>query len=415
MKEKTVLFVMPRLPFPATSGRKNSLFYYCKIISEKLGYRLVVAAFLENGDNPKDKPDFIDRLEILATPSNIEKIKNIILNSLMRKRYPLQVALYKSEKANERIKTIIQEENPDILIGDMVRSVEYIKDFNKVSIADLDDLISIRYKRQLKTDIDGVNPYGAFIDTLPKPVKKVLLFKWVKKAVLTREIDLLSKYELLAGKLCSSSVLVAEKETRYFNRILGREKAVTIPIGVDTDYFSYRVCGNKNTNVIGFLGALNVAHNENAVKYFSEKIFPKILKEIPDAVFMVIGGGASEELKRYSSSNIIFTGRVDDVRDYMEKCNVFVCPLKFGSGIKTKNLEAMSLGLPVITTTIGAENIGASSGKDWIITNKDFSVETIAMLKNREKQLNMGINASLYVKNNFTWEKAEKQWRKLLK
>ena len=53
-KQETILFVMPRLPFPTTSGRKMSLYHYCRILSEELGYRLVVAAFLENGDEVKE-------------------------------------------------------------------------------------------------------------------------------------------------------------------------------------------------------------------------------------------------------------------------------------------------------------------------------------------------------------------------
>ena len=74
-KQETILFVMPRLPFPTTSGRKMSLYHYCRILSEELGYRLVVAAFLENGDEVKDVPYFIDRLEILPKASSKEKIK----------------------------------------------------------------------------------------------------------------------------------------------------------------------------------------------------------------------------------------------------------------------------------------------------------------------------------------------------
>ena len=76
-KTKKILFVMPRLPFPATSGRKTSLYHYCRILSEELGYRLIVAAFLEKGDDPQLKPEFIDRLEILPKPSATTKIKNI--------------------------------------------------------------------------------------------------------------------------------------------------------------------------------------------------------------------------------------------------------------------------------------------------------------------------------------------------
>ena len=88
-KTKKILFVMPRLPFPATSGRKTSLYHYCRILSEELGYRLIVAAFLEKGDDPQLKPEFIDRLEILPKPSATTKIKNIFVDSILLKKKPM--------------------------------------------------------------------------------------------------------------------------------------------------------------------------------------------------------------------------------------------------------------------------------------------------------------------------------------
>ena len=77
-KEKTILFIMPRLPFPASSGRKTSLYHYCRILSEKLGYRLVVAAFLEEGDDPNNKPAFVDRLVVLPKAGIVIRGLNII-------------------------------------------------------------------------------------------------------------------------------------------------------------------------------------------------------------------------------------------------------------------------------------------------------------------------------------------------
>ncbi len=91
------------------------------------------------------------------------------------------------------------------------------------------------------------------------------------------------------------------------------------------------------------MGALSVAHNENGIIYFIEHCMPLILKKIPDAKLYIIGGGASSDLKRYASPNIIFTGRVPDVRVSVGVCDLFICPLQFGSGIKTKNLESKSI------------------------------------------------------------------------
>lgn len=407
-KTKKILFVMPRLPFPATSGRKTSLYHYCRILSEELGYRLIVAAFLEKGDDPQLKPEFIDRLEILPKPSATTKIKNIFVDSILLKKKPMQVSLYWNPNARVVIDKIVQEEQPDIIIGDMVRSTEYIKNYPIYRIADLDDRISLRYQRQLDYDISGINPYGAFLNTVPKIVQKIMLWKPLKVYVVKNEIKLLKKYELEIAKQCDKTVLVAQKEADALNIELHKNKACAIPIGVDVEYFSYR----KNTseeNYIGFLGAMSVAHNENAVRHFISDILPEIVKEKPEVKFLIIGGGASEDLRKLESDHVHFTGRVDDVRDYLEKCKVFVCPMTFGSGIKTKNLEAMAMGLPIVTTTIGAENIDAEQGKEWIVTddNQDFAKAVIMLLSNDEYRNTMGLKGSQFINKNFTWSVAK--------
>lgn len=414
-KNKTVLFVMPRLPFPASSGRKTSLYHYCRILSEELGYRLVVAAFLESGDDPKLKPEFVDRLVVLPKASAKEKMINITKESLLLKRLPLQVSLYLSKKAQSVVDSIVAEEKPDIVIGDMIRSTEYIKNIQSFRVADLDDRISLRYQRQLENDIDGINPYGAFINTVPSFLRGFMLLKPVKLAVVKNEIKLLRDYELRIGKICDSTVFVAKQEADNFNKELGESKAIAIPIGVDTDYFAYRGLRDEE-NVIGFLGAMSVAHNENAVRHFAQDILPLIIEKVPDVKFMVIGGGASDDLRKIQSEHIFFTGRVDDVRDYLEWCKIFVCPMTFGSGIKTKNLEAMAMGLPIVTTEIGAENINAQSGSDWVVemTDDTFANAVVDLLMNDKKRKSIGRNGSIYVRENFTWDVAKNQFDVLL-
>ena len=349
----------------------------------------------------------------------IEKLENgltsIIFDSIILQKQPMQVSLYLSKRAKKIIDEVVIEEKPDIVIGDMIRTSEYIKNINSYTICDLDDRISLRYQRQLEKDINEINPYGAFLNTIPKCFQKIMLLKPLKVFVIKNEIKLLKKYEISMGEKCDCTIFVAKKEADNFNRELGEKKAVAIPIGVDTNYFSYNEESIDDNN-IGFLGAMSVAHNANAVKYFVDKILPHVLDVVPDAKFLVIGGGVSEELKKMESKNIEFTEWVDDVRDFLNKCKVFVCPMQFGSGIKTKNLEAMSMGLPVVTTDIGAENINAENGKEWIIENNEekFADAICSLLKDKEKRQTIGKNGRKYIENNWTWDVAKNEFEILL-
>ena len=81
---------------------------------------------------------------------------------MVLKKRPMQVSLYWNPDAKKVIDDIVKEEKPEIIIGDMVRSTEYIKDYAAFRVADLDDRISLRYQRQIDYDIEGINPYGAF-------------------------------------------------------------------------------------------------------------------------------------------------------------------------------------------------------------------------------------------------------------
>lgn len=415
---KKIILLSERMPYPPTSGTKNLLYNYCKILHDNLGMEVINISFLEQDDHSDKKPDFIGKTYTLPNPSGLQKLKNIIFKTFLKEDYPLQVSLFWDPQIKRRIDSIVAEEKPDYVIADFVRTTEYFKDYNGYKIADLQDLLSLRYERQLNVDLSTINPYGAYLFRLPKLVQNVLQLTFVKKWVMRTEIKLLKKYEVNVGRCYDRVMFVAKSEGERFDMMLGEKKSLIAPLGVDYEFFSQDLGLQKKNNSIAFMGALNVAHNENGIIHFIEKCMPEIVDSIPSATLYIIGGGASEHLKQYASENIVFTGRVSDVRIAVGECEVFICPLQFGSGIKTKNLEAMAMGMSIVTTTIGAENIGATDGKDWIIadSSKDFCKAIIKLLNSPEGYRNhIGRSAKKYVSTNFTWKNAELSFRELMK
>lgn len=414
---KKILFITSRLPYPPNSGRKNVMYNYCKYLNEKFNMEIINASFLEDEDDIRLKPKFISKVYKLNNISNKTKIKNLFFNTLIKKEWPMQVSLFYDLSVNSRIKEIIEVEKPDILMCDMVRTAEYIKDLDIKKILDLDDLISIRYKRQLKIDMKYVNPYGAYLYRLPKLIQKCLSFNVVKRFILKNEVDLLEKYEVKISKTFDSVIFVSEKEANTFNSRIKSNKSLSVPLGVDIDYFSKYRDIIKEENSISFLGAMNVAHNETAVVNFCEKILPQIIKKIPNVKFYIVGGGVTDKVLNLQNKNVIVVGKVDDVRKYISKTKVFVCPLLFGSGIKTKNLEAMAMGVPVVTNSIGAESISALDGTDWIIRDNenDFASEVIKLLEDKNYSETISKNAYNYVKENYSWQIVSNKWKDVFK
>lgn len=418
-KIKKILFVTARLPYPATSGRKNVMFNYCKILHEVYGFDIYIASFLEEGDKIEVKPDFIKEVIVLDKITAKKKLANLIFKTFLLKKYPMQVSLFYDDKTQSRINEYIETLNPDMVIADMVRTTEYLRSFDGFKVADLDDLLSIRYERQLKVNIKEINPYGAYLFSLPKFIQNILLISFIKKYILKNEIKLLKKYEKEISKYFNKVVFVAEKEASILNDEMNFDKAISVPLGVDVDYYGefYNKLDIK-ADTIGFLGAMSVAHNESGILHFINDIFPNILKIKPKVKLIIVGGGVTQKVKNIvkDNKNIIITGRVDDVRQHIGSCSVFICPLTFGSGIKTKNLEAMAMGVPVVTTSFGAENINAEDRKDWIIANtvEEFANAVIDVLCDNDLHNELAKNGNMFVKNNFTWKVAEKKIKNIL-
>ena len=418
MKNRKLVFITARLPYPATSGRKNVMYNYCKILNEVLEFSITVISFLEKDDNAEIKPEFIDEVIVLENVSGKQKMKNLLTKTLLTRKMPMQVALFYDPNIKRKIQKELKRINPAVVITDMVRTTEYGKEFEGYKIADLDDMISIRYERQMNMNMRSVNPYGAYLYTMPATIQKILELNFLKKMILGNEIKLLKKYERSIAKEYDKTVFVAQHEADILNKELNLKKALGVPLGVDLKYFSeYFGKLNVEPNTVAFLGAMSVAHNESGVIHFIENILPLIREKKPDTKFIVVGGGVTEKLRTYRNDFIRFTGRVEDVRTVIGKCQVFVCPLTFGSGIKTKNLEAMAMGIPVVTTSIGAENINAVEGKDWLVEDENqlFADAVVKIMNDKELYNELRKNGYQYVKDNFTWKVAEEKMKELFK
>lgn len=379
------------------------------------GYDIINASFLEEGDNIDNKPEFIYKTYSLNFPSKTIRIRNLLTKTLLERKFPMQVSLFYDKNIVSTLDKIIKDEKPDILMCDMIRTSEYLKKYKIPKILDMDDMLSIRYERQLNSDITNINPYGAFLYTFPQNIQKILSNSFLKKIVLSSETKLIKNYENRISDFYDSVVFVSKKEADTLNKIKKTDKAFAVPLGVDTNYFKRECNVIKEKNSISFLGAMNVAHNETAALYFCENVLPLIKEKIPDIKLYIIGGGVTEKIRKLETKNVIVTGRVDDVRNYLLKTQVFICPLLFGSGIKTKNLEAMALGIPVVTSTIGAESIDAVNGKDWIVCDGIHEIKDaiIKILNTDSLQETLSNNGQNYIINNFTWENVMKNWKKV--
>jgi len=407
---KKVLFVTTRLIYPVNDGRKVVLYNYCKGLAEQHNCEVRLFSLIDEEDKEIKQPDFISKVYFGSLPNKLEKIKSLLINSIILNKWPLQVSLYYSTKAQKQLNMILEEYEPDIVICDMARTAEYLKDLDESKynkILDMDDLLSKRYGRQVESGLISENSIGAYGKKLPSFMLEIAKNSNIMMNIIKKESCLLSKYEINISKYYRKIVFVSPIEAKDFNEKIGEDKSIDITIGVDYDYFSEEVTLNKKNNYIVFLGNMYVAHNKDAVNSFITEVFPSVLKKMPNCVFRIVGR-CSQEYKNEMEKNlnVEVTGEVNDIRKYVQDCTVAVAPLKYGSGIKTKILETMAMGVPIVTNEIGNEGLGLLNNKQVIIEENENNLaeKIVDLLKNYELQRNLVYEGKLYVKTNHRWD-----------
>lgn len=193
--------------------------------------------------------------------------------------------------------------------------------------------------------------------------KKTGIAKWFFQ----REHQLLAKYEDNVCQEFAHSLFVSPDEASFFrDRQIesAKEKVHSLLNGVDVDFFSPEVAHSDETlpegTFISFTGAMDYWANVDAVVWFVDYVWPKIIANNPEVTFVIVGGNPSPEIKTLAKQpGIIVTGRVHDVRPYIAKAACVVAPLQIARGIQNKVLEAMSLDKPIVLTSMAMEGINA--------------------------------------------------------
>ncbi|MDR3594813.1 glycosyltransferase [Clostridium sp.] len=404
-----MLFVTTRLIYPVNDGRKVVLYNYCKGLVEQHNCEVRLFSLIDEDEKNIRQPDFITKVYCGDLPSKFEKIKNLVFQSILSNNRPLQVSVYYSKRAKKQLDRVINEYKPDIVICDMARTGEYLKDLDESKynkILDMDDLLSKRYKRQLESGTLSRDAIGAYSKRLPGFINSFIDNKNIMEFIIKKESNLLSKYEINIAKYYKSVIFVSKVEAESFNKSISEDKSLDITIGVDYDYFSEKVYETKKKEYIVFLGNMYVAHNKDAVRAFLNNIFPEIINKIPNVKFRIVGKCPDEFRKElFNYNNVEITGEVEDVRPHVQECTIAVAPLTYGSGIKTKILETMAMGIPVITNYIGAEGINAINNRDIFICNdnKEFSSKVAELLNDENLIIKVSNSAQELIRNNYKW------------
>lgn len=197
-------------------------------------------------------------------------------------------------------------------------------------------------------------------------------------------------------------VVVSEEEQKGIQDKISDINRFEIIPNIHEIHFSSRPY-NKRRNIC-FIGNFGNKHNVDAVRYFIEKIFNYIIEKNPRVEFHIIGNGSEKYKKEFESSHVKVLGRFKDLQKVLTYYKLFVCPMTYGAGMKGKISGAAAAGLPVVTTSIGAEGFSVTDGEECYVSDSpvEFGEKCNQCLSDPEMWHNFSIKFKTLVAENFS-------------
>ncbi len=186
-----------------------------------------------------------------------------------------------------------------------------------------------------------------------------------------------------------------------------------IPNGIELDRFPFADTQRDPATLL-FVGNYDYAPNVDAGEQLIHHIFPQVQHQIPTAKLQLVGNAPPIQWQQLNNPSIEVTGRVESVYPYLAKGTVFVCPLRFGAGLKNKVLEAMAVGIPIVATPLSVDGIDVKPDISAVVSDNDQLAEaTITLLKDYKQQIQLAHNARQTIEQHYTWTSAAQKYENL--
>jgi glycosyltransferase involved in cell wall biosynthesis len=198
-------------------------------------------------------------------------------------------------------------------------------------------------------------------------------------------------------------IAVSEKDAAWFRDQFGIANVETIPTGVDLDYFGWQAPGTGHEIV--FVGSMDWHANQDGVRFFLDEVWPLVVREVPDAKMKVIGRQPPARLVDAAPKAAWrFTGYVDDVRPHAFGSAAAVIPLRVGGGTRIKAYEAMAMGIPVVSTSIGVEGLPLEADRHYLCADdaRAFARATVRLLRDPELRGELSRQARSFVESKYS-------------
>jgi glycosyltransferase involved in cell wall biosynthesis len=230
----------------------------------------------------------------------------------------------------------------------------------------------------------------------------------VSRRLLAQQWTRMLRFEEQALRRFDLVLAVSDADRQTFQRLYPgalRSDVHVVQTGVDTRYFAPVATAPRRAHLV-FTGSMDWLPNEDGMTYFVRDILPRIREAEPEATLSIIGRAPTPAVQRLGEeAGVEVTGRVDDVRPHIAAGSVYVVPLRIGGGTRLKIFEAMGMAKAVVSTTVGAEGLPVTSGRDVIIADEParFAQAVVRLIRDGEMRRQIEQEARRLVVERYDW------------
>jgi glycosyltransferase involved in cell wall biosynthesis len=396
-----LLFISSTFPYPLNEGIKVPVYNIIKEFSKFYEVHLLSFVLPQEKKYIEEIKKFcvkVDTIEFIPSKSFVKRVINTFFS-----KSPYNVKQFFSVEMKNKILELVNQQNFDILFFDFFTTAIYGSSV-KLPIPKLfhyHDAVSMYFYRNSLVNTNFFERFYWY-----KQYKKILNFE--------------KKLPVWFDKI----TVVAKKDKDWLVENLNIEpkNIEVIPNGVDIEYFKFyseelriknkEKLGIKSPSII-FRGAMNFQPNIDACVWFLENVFQILKNKIKNIKFYIVGPNPTKNILKYKSDDVIITGYVEDLKEFMSACDINICPMISGSGIKNKILESLAVGTPTIATSIAAEGVPELKDEENVLIADipaEFVEKIELLLKNKELYKKIVNNGRKLIEENYTWGKQAKKF-----
>lgn len=388
-----ILWLSHNVPYPPVSGALQRNYNLIKRVAARHNVYLLAfnqKALLFDEKDVQESRQVLERLcshvEILSIPSDFSRFcwhKLVLASCFSKDSYSIN--WLKSQEMHARIKNALKEVKFDLVHYDTIGLVEYFHDVGSVvKVLNHHNVESAVMKRRARTETN---------------ILKRLYFH--SEAI---------KLKLAEKEFCAQAtvnLVVSHPDAAELLEICPQANVALCENGCDTDYLQPTKTESPEPGHLLFMGDFKWYPNRYAILYFIKEVWPELVRECPSVKLTVVGAHSPKELIRLASRDgrLQITGFVEDIRPYFRKADMVICPIRDGGGTRLKILDAMAMGKPIITTSIGCEGIDVIPGRDVVIadTAHEFVVQIKSLMANPSMKAQLSSGVRRIAERKYSW------------